>query len=261
MSTCDCFRGTPGGPYDPRGTFQSRNGLKVYISEVATKVDVKGELLFIPDAFGLATHNLELADEYAAQGFRTTIVDYLEGDGLPEAVMRYAPGTDITTYGFTDKEIESIQKLDMDAWLKAHNSKKNFSILDRFYPDYRHGLPHGVKLFTLAHCLGGGAAFKLAKGNDITAAIVMHPSFFPGDVSKDLIQPVFVGLAESDVFTPDLINDILTSSKSWKGAYKISVYGGTVHGFASRADKTDENAMRNLRASFKDSVDFIESFL
>jgi hypothetical protein len=98
MSTCHCFTGTPGdrksqlgsvhhfplapepshnstvrwlanrpsldlGGYEPKGTVKTLHGLNVY--QALAPAVVKGEILFLPDVFGLATHNKILADEYA----------------------------------------------------------------------------------------------------------------------------------------------------------------------------------------------------
>ncbi|KAH7258863.1 uncharacterized protein BKA55DRAFT_561706 [Fusarium redolens] len=61
-------------------------------------------------------------------------------------------------------------------------------------------------------------------------------------------------VTESDVFTPSLISDTFKAAAEWNVYYKISVYGGTVHGFASRADRSDSAQMRAYRSSFEDSL-------
>jgi hypothetical protein len=45
----------------------------------ATISSSRGLLLFYPDGFGLATHNLILADLFASRGWCTMVVDYFEG--------------------------------------------------------------------------------------------------------------------------------------------------------------------------------------
>jgi dienelactone hydrolase len=65
-------------------------------------------------------------------------------------------------------------------------------------------------------------------------------------------------ITESDVFTPSLITDTFKAAAEWKVYYKISVYGGTVHGFASRADRSNSEQMRPYRSSFEDSLSWIK---
>ncbi|KAF5534559.1 dienelactone hydrolase family domain-containing protein [Fusarium phyllophilum] len=87
MSTCDCFTGTPGdqpsqyriicwladpsslviGNRELKGTTKTLYGLNVY--QALASADVKGEILFLPDVFGLSTHSKILADEYASFGW------------------------------------------------------------------------------------------------------------------------------------------------------------------------------------------------
>ncbi|EWZ28690.1 hypothetical protein FOCG_07415 [Fusarium oxysporum f. sp. radicis-lycopersici 26381] len=67
MSTCHCFTGTPGDRgYEPNGSVKMIHGLNVY--QALAPAEVKGEILFLPDVFGLATHNKILADQYANFG-------------------------------------------------------------------------------------------------------------------------------------------------------------------------------------------------
>jgi hypothetical protein len=81
--------------YFPKGAFQNVGRLRVYVSSVensdnSSKSELewisdaaigssRGLLLFFPDGFGLATHNLILADLFASRGWCTMVVDYFEG--------------------------------------------------------------------------------------------------------------------------------------------------------------------------------------
>jgi len=65
-------------------------------------------------------------------------------------------------------------------------------------------------------------------------------------------------LAESDVFTPTLIADAFKAAENWKTYYKITVYGGTVHGFASRADRSKAEEMRAYKSSFEDTLSWMK---
>jgi hypothetical protein len=91
-----CKQGQAGfSTYFPKGAFQNVGRLRVYISSVensdnssnsefewvsdATISSLRGLLLFFPDGFGLATHNMILADLFASRGWCTMVVDYFEG--------------------------------------------------------------------------------------------------------------------------------------------------------------------------------------
>jgi hypothetical protein len=96
FSMACCKQGQAGcSTYFPKGAFQNVGRLRVYISSVensdnsskselewisdATISSSRGLLLFFPDGFGLATHNLILADLFASRGWCTMVVDYFEG--------------------------------------------------------------------------------------------------------------------------------------------------------------------------------------
>jgi hypothetical protein len=90
MSTPDCCRGVPGDGtslprtsketliyyppltfitenYKPKGLFLDKHNLNVYEVKASCGTN-KGTLLFLPDAFGLASHNVILSDLYAIEG-------------------------------------------------------------------------------------------------------------------------------------------------------------------------------------------------
>ncbi|KAH6868925.1 hypothetical protein B0T10DRAFT_553845 [Thelonectria olida] len=302
MLTCDCFTGTPGDrDYQPKGTTKTLHGLNVY--QALAAAPAKGEILFLPDAFGLATHNKVLADEYAAFGYNTTIVDYFEGDALPDIVMSYTPGTDLDSYdNFSPEEKETIRNTDMAAWVSRHPQPKISSVLHPFFVAFRKAVGPSENLHLLGHCFGGKYALRLARSNQITSAIAMHPVRFPhrglalSHSSRTTLERINrysdmctghnsrsstrktgrtfndqswsaapmetvasnSAITESDVFTPTLIADTFEAAAKWKVYYKISVYGGTVHGFASRADRSNSAEMRPYRSSFEDSLSWMK---
>jgi dienelactone hydrolase len=51
----------------------------VYSTGRANLVDADRVLLLLPDGFGLARHNLILADRFAEHGWPTILPDYFEG--------------------------------------------------------------------------------------------------------------------------------------------------------------------------------------
>ncbi|RKK06983.1 hypothetical protein BFJ66_g17001 [Fusarium oxysporum f. sp. cepae] len=245
------------GGYEPNGSVKTIHGLNVY--QALAPAEVKGEILFLPDVFGLATHNKILADQYANFGYNTTIVDYFQGEALPDIIMSYTPGTDVDSYSnFSPEEKEIIRNADISTWLSRHSRAKVSGLLHPFFVAFREGLGQSAKLHVLGHCFGGKYALRLAKSNKITSEMTMHPSFIEEDDWQNLQRPVMVCCAESDVFTPSLIADTFKAATEWKVYYKISVYGGTVHGFASRADRSNSEQMRPYRSSFEDSLSWIK---
>ncbi|KAI2470685.1 alpha/beta-hydrolase [Annulohypoxylon bovei var. microspora] len=275
MSTCHCFSGVPADvDFKPSGTFSTIAGLKVYKSIPRDPgSNFHGSVLLFPDGFGLARHNQRLADMYAKYGYETTIVDYFEGDALPDIFMKYLPGTDLDSYEtLTTEEKDIIRKIHMPSWLERHNPTHISSLLGQFLPDFLKTVPgryskedssHGLNakaLYIIGHCFGGKHALNLAQNeSDVTSVIVFHPSFIEPSDTKNLKRPVFMGLAETDVFTPELSNLMLTQLPSSGTRYKLLVYGGTKHGFASRSDLGNEMEKAMFAEAFNDGLRWMES--
>ncbi|KAI0839460.1 alpha/beta-hydrolase [Hypoxylon sp. FL0890] len=274
MSTCDCFGGVPvGADYRPTGSYSTIAGLKVYKSGPHDSTSsCKGSILFFPDGFGLARHNRRLADMYAEHGYETTIVDYFEGDALPDIFMKYMPGTDLDSYDiFTPEEKDIIRKIHMPSWLERHTPARIRSLIDEFFPDFLKTIPgrssednirgpFARNLYIVGHCFGGKHALNFAKEESyVTSVVVFHPSFLePLDMSF-LKRPVFMGLAETDVFTPGLSSIMLSQLPTSGARYKLLVYGGTKHGFASRSDLGGDTAKAMFAEAFMDGLRWMES--
>ncbi|OTA58853.1 alpha/beta-hydrolase [Hypoxylon sp. EC38] len=274
MSTCDCFSGVPAGAdCHPSGSFSTVAGLKVYKSTPqGSGFRYRGSILFFPDGFGLARHNQRLADMYAQYGYETTIIDYFEGDALPDIFMKYLPGTDLESYDiFTPEEKDIIRNIHMPTWLDRHAPSHIASLINQFLPEFLKTVPssyseddsHGIStsnIYVIGHCFGGKHALNLARNeSDVTSVVVFHPSFLESLDIEHLKKPVFMGLAETDVFTPGLSSTMMSQLPSSGAKYKLLVYGGTKHGFASRSDLGDETAKAMFAEAFNDSLRWMES--
>jgi dienelactone hydrolase len=66
--------------YTPLGRYTNIGGLNSYISDRQPRTaNPRALLVLLPDGFGLAKHNMILADEFAKEGYRVIIPDYFEG--------------------------------------------------------------------------------------------------------------------------------------------------------------------------------------
>ncbi|KAI1087646.1 alpha/beta-hydrolase [Rostrohypoxylon terebratum] len=261
MSTCHCFSGVPAdADFKPSGSFSTIAGLQVYKSTPRNlESHSKGSVLYFPDGFGLARHNQRLADMYAEHGYETTIVDYFEGDALPDFFMKYLPGTDLDSYdNLTPEEKDVIRKIHMPTWLARHPPSHIASLLGSFLPEYFKTATTDV--YIVGHCFGGKHALNLARNEaDVTSVIVFHPSFLDATDTGGLKKPVFMGLAETDIFTPELGSAMLSQLPKSGTKYKLLVYGGMKHGFASRSDLGNELEKDMFAEAFNDGLRWMES--
>jgi dienelactone hydrolase len=66
--------------YTPLGTLTTIGRLQTYVNACQGSTNPsRGLLLLLPDGFGLAKHNLILADNFAKEGWHVIVPDYFEG--------------------------------------------------------------------------------------------------------------------------------------------------------------------------------------
>lgn len=66
--------------YVPAGNFTAIESAKVYATGDPAAAQGQGLLLLLPDGFGVAHHNLRLADYFAKEGWYVIVPDYYEGE-------------------------------------------------------------------------------------------------------------------------------------------------------------------------------------
>jgi len=77
---------------NPRGKIKTLFGLSVYQTHARNARNSKGRILLLPDAFGLASHNQVLADNFAASGN----MNHLDGhQDLHRLTIRRLKGFDV----------------------------------------------------------------------------------------------------------------------------------------------------------------------
>ena len=92
---------------------------------------------------------------------------------------------------------------------------------------------------------------------DIVNMLSCGQSFLDPSDLENVKSPVFLGCAETDVFTPSLSNDMISLLPKAGCSYKLVVYGGTRHGFSSRADPNDPEAVKTFQEAFDDGLTWL----
>jgi dienelactone hydrolase len=78
------------GSYEPRGRITTIGNLEVYDTGSSAPIHERSLLLLLPDGFGLARHNIILADRFAQAGWHVLVPDYFEGRSIPSVSMHIA---------------------------------------------------------------------------------------------------------------------------------------------------------------------------
>jgi len=138
MSFCkDCVKGvthkgTPNGKWEKIGEVDS------YVATPTGEYPKNKAILFLPDVFGPQLKNAQLlADDFAANGFKTIIPDYLNGDHAPADAL--IPGS-TSTFKLAD-------------WLPNHTQEKTRPTLNKVVEALKSA---GVTdLAATGYCFGG----------------------------------------------------------------------------------------------------------
>ncbi|KIK64639.1 hypothetical protein GYMLUDRAFT_981895 [Collybiopsis luxurians FD-317 M1] len=119
MSFCEhCVKGvTHEG--EPQGKWEEVNGVNYYIATPTTHFPKDKAILFITDLFEPQLINSRLlADDFAANGFKTVIPDIFNGDAAPADALNPGHGPEFTRPPI-DKVLEGLKKSGVTSFAKA----------------------------------------------------------------------------------------------------------------------------------------------
>ncbi|KAJ4152120.1 hypothetical protein NW765_017629 [Fusarium oxysporum] len=238
-----CMSGQPAPDgYEPKGAFTRMGPVDVYTSKPGQNGRSDHVLLLLPDGYGPATHNIILADLYAAAGYQTIMPDYFEGDALPIQTLKTRA---------TPEQIEE--------WRTRHPHDRVEELLDGLVASIRSAEPT-IQILAVGYCFGGKHAFRMAKKH-VTAAASFHPSFVVEDDIKDIRAPVFIGLAEEDDMVPEtLAQDLETWTTRENVQAGFGSYPGVGHGFAARPATQDPVIREQYQRAFDAALTFFQKY-
>jgi len=253
MSLCEnCIKGVT---YEgtPQGKWELIGGVKSYVATPGGKYPKNKAILFLTDIFGPELPNAQLlADDFAANGFRTIVPDYLHGDAIPISAL--GPGNTLT--------------VDLGKWLVPnHTQDKTRPTVDKVVEALK---SEGVTEFAATgYCFGARYVFDLAFDHVIKVGVVAHPSLLnvPEDLEKYAAiskAPLLLNSCTIDhLFPPeaaDKADEILGNGKFAPG-YKREHFEGCSHGFAVRGDLSIPEVKAAKEGSFKASVEWIKKYI
>ncbi|KAL4902277.1 hypothetical protein BDW74DRAFT_186993 [Aspergillus multicolor] len=276
MSCPDCIRGHVHSG-TPKGRTETVHGLQAYISEPENtpETEIKGIVVFIPDAFGWEfVNNRLLADRYAETGkFRVYLPDFMHGTAAPVwaiDTMRALMKTE-SVWDWVSKPYHLTCALyAMPPWLLHNRPSKSYPIVESFFVSLRQseeGQRHHIG--AAGFCWGGKHTVLLAHGASTTvngtkrrlidAGFTGHPSLLtlPGDIEK-MVIPVSFALGDQDSNLKgekiELIKKIVEEKEEVGG--EVKVYVGAGHGFCVRADFEVKESYRQAAESEEQAIEF-----
>ncbi|KAF8183230.1 Alpha/Beta hydrolase protein [Mycena galopus ATCC 62051] len=250
MSLCkDCIQGVS---YEgtPAGKIQTIGDVECYVATPTVHYPKDKVILFLTDAFGLPLPNSQLlADDFARNGFKTVLPDYLHGDPVPRDCME--PGS----------------TFDLAKWLSVHGTADTRPLLDSVIAALK---DEGVTSFAaVGYCFGGRYVLDLAFDNVIVVGATAHPSLFqvPADPQKYITSskaPLLINSCADEQFTPEAqaeTDEIFNSNGGFAPGYKRNYFEGCGHGFAVRGDLSDPRIKAGKEGAFKATVEWFIKYM
>ncbi|KAL1674412.1 Alpha/Beta hydrolase protein [Schizophyllum commune] len=249
MSFCkDCVRGVR-WEGTPTGRIEKINGVDAYVATPEKDYPKEKVLLFLTDLFGIPlVNNKLLADDFAANGFRTVIPDYLNGDPMPAEDL--SPGA----------------TRDVARWFVNHGADKTRPPLDEVIAGLK---AQGVTTFgAVGYCFGARYVFDLAFDGVIKVSAVAHPSHLevPDDIERyaQTTVPLLIESCEVDQMFPreaQAETDAILGGGKFAPGYKQDYWPGCRHGFAVRGDQNDPAVKAGKEGAFKNVVEWMVKYL
>ncbi|KAJ9536559.1 hypothetical protein OSB04_un000258 [Centaurea solstitialis] len=219
------------------GSIEEIGGLKAYVSGNRSS---NLAILLASDAFGYEGVMLrKLADKIAGVGYLVVVPDFFFGGNVS------------TT---TPPQVRA-------KWLDHHPPEKGCENARKIIAELK---GRGVSAIGAAgFCWGGMMVAKLAKYNDIKAAVILHPGRLTDDDVNEVNVPIAILGGELDKLCPQEevkhYGDILSSKQQVESFVKI--FPGVGHGWASRYSEDDEFAVRSAQEAHTDMLNWLNTYV
>jgi dienelactone hydrolase len=221
-------------------------GLTLYVSKPHKSLGYKKPgsrtgVLFLTDIYGLKLkENKELADNFAKEGYITVVPDLFKGSPAPS---EETPGFNATEF------------------LAKYPPSVTDPVVAKAIKYLRQELKVN-KVAATGYCYGGRYVFReLDKKGGVDVGFTAHPSLLQTEEIEAVTKPVSIAGAATDNIFPQPrqaeTNAILTKIGK---PFSSTLYSGTTHGFAVRANTSDPQQAFAKTEAFYQAVRFFEAW-
>lgn len=215
--TLPTTRGTPTGQSVKVGAYEGY----LAVPEAGKARADNAAILYLPDIFSLSQNAKLIADQYAAAGYLTLIVDVMNGDALP---------IDFNPAGF-----------DFPKFLAGGSSGDNPHTPEAVDAVVQAGIQYlkeekkVTKLGSVGYCFG--AKYVARAFPAIQCGYMAHPSWVSEEELAAFKAPLSIAAAEDDfIFPTELRHKSEEILRTVGQPWQMNVYSGVQHGFATRCD-------------------------
>ncbi|KAJ4419237.1 hypothetical protein N0V85_001116 [Neurospora sp. IMI 360204] len=222
-----------------------------YIAQPSGSQKAGKALLFLPDIIGIWQNSKLMADQLAAQGYLTVVLDIFNGDPLP---------------------INRPDDFDLMGWMTKGSTGDNPHTKEAVDPIVQAAIKelkekYGVtKIGALGYCFGAKCLVRnmtaSAPFTGIDVGFIAHPSFVDEEELAAINGPLAIAAAETDsIFPAEKRHKSEEILKETGFPYNINLYSGVTHGFAMRADLSKKPEKFAREQAFAQAVAWFEEYL
>lgn len=203
-------------------------------------------ILYLPDVLSIWQNSKLMADQFAANGYLTLIIDLFKGDAI-------SLNADQDTFDFP-------------TWLAKGSTGDNPHTTEAIDPIVHDAITFlkeekGVKkLGAVSYCFG--AKYMARAYPSIDVGYMAHPSFVSEEELAGFNAPLAISAAETDSIFPaekrHKSEEILAAGGL---PYQINLFSQVVHGFAVRCDTTNKIARFAKEQAFLQAVTWFDTWL
>ncbi|KAI3676408.1 hypothetical protein L1987_86015 [Smallanthus sonchifolius] len=219
------------------GSVEEIGGLKSYIT--GDRSSNRGILLG-SDAFGYEGVMLrKLADKISSLGYLVVVPDFFFGDCI---------------YSTSPPEVRT-------NWLINHSPEKGCENARKIIGELKRKGVYAVG--AAGFCWGGMMVAKLAKYNEIKAAVILHPGRLTDNDVNEVKVPVAILGGELDQLCPqeEIKHYGKILSKNQEVESYVKIFPGVGHGWASRYSEDDESAVRSAEEAHADMLNWLTKYV
>lgn len=203
-------------------------------------------ILYIPDVIGIWQNSKLMADQYAANGYLTLVLDIFNGDAL---------------------SLNRPLDFDMNSWIAHGSTGDNPHTTQAIDPIVVEAIRYlkeeqGVnKLGAVGYCFGAKYVLRHQRSG-IDVGFIAHPSYVTPNEVQGFQAPLSVAIADRDhIFTKEDRDqaEMLLAAKG--DPWQMNVYSQVNHGFAVRGDPTERHQRFAKEQAFLQAINWFDYWL
>ncbi|KAH7163354.1 dienelactone hydrolase [Dactylonectria estremocensis] len=203
-------------------------------------------ILYVPDVLGIWDNSKLLADEFAASGYTTLIIDLFNGDAI---------------------EVNTLEEINLPDWVQNGRNEAGGHTTKEIDPIVREALRYMKTELAIEHigavgyCFGAKYVLRHYQSG-IKVGFIAHPSFVEEAELAAITGPLSIAAAETDTLFPAeqrrRSEEILKENGS---LYQINLFSGVTHGFAVRCDLSKKQERFAKEQAFLQAIAFFNTWL